>query len=262
VTPPMRSPTISARATPAASGLRWWTDSVWWLFGDVARIGVWIGMLLCLVLILFPLHWFPFVGSLVSNLLWFVFCGGLMVAARHTERGQVPRFSELFAGFGPQGGALAGAGLIVLLATLAVVGLMLTIGLGVIISALGSVTSLEDFAESPPPALLSIGGGSLLLLFLCLLLFVPISMAAWLAPALIMLRGASAVDALRLSLAACRRNLGALTVYGLVGAGLAVVATLTFLIGWILLLPLVFLSTYAAYRDLFEQDVEIVDAGR
>jgi len=260
VTQAIHAPILLAPAATASSGLRWWTDSVSWLFGGVARIGVWIGMVLCFFLILTPLHWFPLVGYLASHLLWFVFAGGLMVAARNTERGQVPRFSELFAGFGPQAGALVGAGLLILLATLAIVGLMLAVGLGALLSSLMSAASLEEVAAAPPAALQAIGWGSVLVLLFCLFLFVPISMAAWLAPALIMLRGASPVDALRVSLAACWRNVGALTVYGLVGVGLAVVATLMFVIGWILLLPLIFLSTYAAFRDLFEPGVEILDA--
>lgn len=254
-----RSPILLARTAGAANGLRWWADSATWLFGNVARIGVWVAMVLCFFLILAPLHWFAIVGSVAAHLLWFVFSGGLMLAARNTQRGQVPRFSELFAGFGPQGGALVAAGLLVLLATLAVVGVMMAIGLGAAIGSLASVASMGEVAESPP-ALVGIGWGSLVLLLLCLLLFVPISMAAWLAPALIMLRGARPVDALRMSLAACWRNVGALTVYGLVAIGLAIVATLMFLLGWLLLLPLIFLSTYAAYCDLFEQDIEIVDA--
>lgn len=247
------------RDTSAGDGLRWWTDSFSWLFGDLSRLGVWIGMLLCFFLILIPLHWLPFLGSVASHLLMFVFSGGLMIAARDTQRGQVPQFRDLFAGFGPQGGALVGAGLLVFVASLAVVGLMLLIGLGTLFSSLSEATSYEQIAARGF-ALEGVGLGALLLLVICLLLFVPISMAAWLAPALIMLRGAGPVDALRWSLIACRRNLGALTVYGLVGIALGVIATLMFLIGWFFLLPLIFLSSYAAFRDMFGSDIEAPSA--
>jgi len=244
--------------TSAGSGLRWWSDSFSWLFGELARLGVWVGMLLCCLLILTPLHWVPLLGWSASHLLWFVFSGGLMVAARNTQMGQVPRFGELFAGFGPQSGALLGAGLLVLAATLAVVGLMLAVGLGALLGSLAGAASLESVAQRTA-TLMSIGWGAALVMLLCLVLFVPISMAAWLAPALIMLRGARPFDALRWSLQACGRNLGALTVYGLVGIGLALVATLMFFIGWLVLLPLVFLSTYAAYRQMFAAD-DVLDA--
>lgn len=212
-------------------------------------------MMLCFFLILVPLHWLPFLGSLASHLLMFVFLGGLMIAARDTQRGQVPEFRDLFAGFGPQGGALVGAGLIVFVASLAVVGLMLLVGLGTLFGSLSAMTSYEQLAAQRA-FWEDIGLGSLLAILICLLLFVPISMAAWLAPALIMLRGAGPLDALRWSLLACRRNLGALTVYGLVGIVLAVIATLMFMIGWFFLLPLIFLSSYAAFRDMFAGDIE------
>ena len=83
-------------------------------------------------------------------------------------------------------------------------------------------------------------------------------MATWLAPALVMLRGTAPVEALRLSLAACSRNMGALTVYGLVGIFFAIVATLLLGLGWLVLLPLALLSTYAAFQDLFPEAVEVV----
>jgi uncharacterized membrane protein len=261
VTQPVRSPAILVRPAPAGSGFRWWSESLSWLFGGGARFGVWFGMALCVFLVLVLLPWIPLVGSLAAHLLWFVLCGGLMAAARDTERGQTPRFGALFAGFGAQGGALVGAGLLVLVGTLVVWGLLLAVGIGATLKSLASMGSLEELAATPPPALLNIGWGTLLALLFCLFLLVLISMAAWLAPALIVLRGARPVDALRLSLAACRRNLGALTVYGLVGVGLAVIATAIILVGWILLLALVFLSTYAAYRDMFEPDLEVPEAG-
>jgi len=255
VTAPTGSSLPEIRDTRAGDGLRWWTDSFSWLFGDLSRLGVWIGMLLCLFLILVPLHWLPFLGYVASHLLMFVFSGGLMIAARDTQRGQVPQFRDLFAGFGPQGGALVGAGLVIFVASLAVVGLMLLVGLGTLFSSLSATASYEQIGTREI-AWEGIGLGSLLLFLICLLLFVPISMAAWLAPALIMLRGAGPLDALRWSLIGCRRNLGALTVYGLVGIVLAIIATLLFLIGWFFLLPLIFLSSYAAFRDMFDGESE------
>jgi uncharacterized membrane protein len=60
------------------------------------------------------------------------------------------------------------------------------------------------------------------------------------------------VEALKASLAACRANLGALTVYGLLWIAFAFATLFTLGIGWLVLWPLMVLSTYAAYRDLFE----------
>ena len=77
--------------------------------------------------------------------------------------------------------------------------------------------------------------------------------AAWLAPALIVLQKQPPFEALKTSLAACWANLGALTIYGLLWIGFAIIASIPLMLGWLVLAPLMVLSTYAAYRDLFEQ---------
>jgi uncharacterized membrane protein len=95
---------------------------------------------------------------------------------------------------------------------------------------------------------------------LMLVLMVVLWLASWLAPALIVLRGARPVDAMRMSLAASWHSMGALTVYGTAFFFLVVAASIPLLIGWLFLLPIMSLSTYAAYRELFEDSVEVLDS--
>ena len=59
------------------------------------------------------------------------------------------------------------------------------------------------------------------------------------------------IPALRASFASGWANAGALTAYGVVFIGAAIVATVLLGLGWLVLLPLISLSTYAAYVDLF-----------
>jgi len=258
----MNSPVSTVIAAPrrveAGNGYRWWADAFASLFGEGARVGVWVGMWIVFLLIQLLLHGIPFGGSVASFLLSFVLGGGLMKAARTTQAGVTPEFGDLFSGFGPKGGALVAVALLLLVACIGVLGLMLLIGLGAVISAVASAVtlSMSQFDEFSLESF-NMGTGSIVLIVLCFLLFIPISMAAWLAPALVILRGANPGDALRLSLAACARNSGALTVYGLVFVGLAVVASMLLMLGWLLLGPLMFLSTYAAYRDLFDDALAI-----
>jgi hypothetical protein len=226
------------------------------MFGDLGRLGIWVGLGLCYAVILGVLHFVPLIGGLAFCLAYFVLTGGAMLAARTTAQGRAPVFGELFAGFGAQAGALIGAGLFVLVACVAVFALMLAVGAGALLTALQSV-SLSAPLDLDPAAL-NIGLGTLVLLLLCLLLIVPISMAAWLAPALIILHGLAQVEALRASLEASRRNLGALTVYGLVFLPLALAATVILGLGWLFLVPLMLLSTYAAFEDLCTSPVEVL----
>jgi len=250
----------SATQAPAvlrtSRGLHWWSSAIAWLFGDVRQVGTWLSMGLVYLLLSLMLHLVPLFGFVASIPLNFVFSGGLLLAASRSARGQAPAFADLFAGFGPRAGQLIAAGALVLVACLAVFALMLVVGVWAVISTIagGILTTLT----LPDPAAWGLGLGTAGVLLVCLLALIPVSLAAWLAPALIMLRGVPPVDALRMSLAACRRNLGALTVYGLVGIFFAVVATVPLMLGWLVLVPMIFLSTYAAYQDLFAEAVEVL----
>jgi uncharacterized membrane protein len=252
---PASSAIVPTTAAGAGRGLQWWASAISWLFADSAQLGVWVLMAVVFFALTLILHFIPLLGSLASFLLHFVFAGGLLLAASKSAARTAPPFGDLFAGFGPRAGQLVAVALLVFVACLAIGAAIFAIGIGAVISAaLRGVFSDMSF---PDPARWGIGLGTLGLLFLCLLALIPVSMAAWLAPALVMLRGAAPVDALRLSLEACQRNLGALTLYGLVGVFFAILATLLLGLGWLVLLPLAFLSSYAAYQDLFLAEGDI-----
>jgi uncharacterized membrane protein len=249
-------PIVPTSGSGAARGLAWWSSAISWLFADVAQLGVWVLMAVVFFLLTVMLHFIPLLGSVASFVVHFVFSGGLLLAASKTAVRTAPPFGDLFAGFGPRAGQLVAVALFVLLACVVIFGAMIAVGVGAVISA--AVRGALSDGIWPDPGRWGIGVGTLVLLFLCLAALVPVSMAAWLAPALVMLRGAAPVDALRLSLAACQRNVGALVVYGLVGIVFGILATLLLGIGWLVLLPLVFLSSYAAYQDLFEAEAPVV----
>jgi len=77
------------------------------------------------------------------------------------------------------------------------------------------------------------------------------TMALWLAPALIVLNGATPADALRASFAATWRNGPAALVYGLIATGLMLACVLTLGVALLVVAPLVYLSTYGASLDMF-----------
>lgn len=240
----------------AGRGLQWWSSAFSWMFGDASRLGIWVGLGLCYAVIIGAMHLVPLAGTLASGPMYFLLTAGAMGAARTTAQGGQPSFGELFGGFGPRAGALIGASLLILAAGGLVLALLMAAGAAALVSSFASLQAADPFALDP--AALGIGVGTLLVMLLCLLLIVPISMAAWLAPALILLRGAAPVAALRASLAACRDNLGALTVYGLAFILLSIPATLMLGLGWLFLVPLMLLSTYAAFEDLCAAPVEVL----
>jgi uncharacterized membrane protein len=206
-------------------------------------------MCLIALIILTLLHLLPVLGSLAAQIGWFVFAGGLMLAARKTEQRTVPSFSDLFAGFGPPLGPLAIGGVLVMIGVMLVAVAASVAGLG---AAAGVASGWLTGSISPLAALASLGTTTLLVALVALLVLIPIFMAGWLAPALIVLRQVPPVEALKASLGACWVNLGPLTVYGLLWIVFAIVACIPAMLGWLILAPLMVLSTYAAYRDLFE----------
>ena len=59
------------------------------------------------------------------------------------------------------------------------------------------------------------------------------------------------IAALKASFDASWKNLGALAVFGLIFIGLAIVATIPFGLGWLVLLPVMFGGLYASWREVF-----------
>ena len=245
--PSAQAQTPSSRQVSAGNGVEWWT-SAWKLLFNRGATGVWIGMWI-IVFILFLvlhwiLHWIPFVGWAVTHIGWIVVFGGLMLASRKTDQGTPPAVGDMFAGFGSALGSLVITAVLLMVAELVIFGILFVAGAGALFGALSGTTSVMTI----------FGASSALLLLVGLVLLIPVAMASWLAPALIVLRQQAPVSALKASLAACWGNLGALTIYGLLWIGFAIIASIPIGLGWLILAPLTILSTYTAYRDLFEPE--------
>ncbi len=247
----MQQPSLQAqvpafRRVNAGRGVDWWSTA-WKLMFERGAAGVWIVMTLIAMIICGLLHFVPLLGSIAAQIIWFAFAGGLMLAARKTEQGTETGVGDLFSGFGPSLGPLALGAILLMVGMLLVFGALTMAGISAVVGG------MAGFATGNLGALASLGAASLLLLLAALLLLVPIGMAAWLSPALIVLRQQAPFEALKTSLAACWANLPALTLYGLLWIAFAVIASIPLGLGWLVLAPLMVLSTYAAYRDLFEQ---------
>jgi len=76
-------------------------------------------------------------------------------------------------------------------------------------------------------------------------------MAVWFAPALVFFNNMQPVEALKASFDACMKNVLAFFVYGLIVMVLMFFAALPVFLGFLVLVPVVAGSVYAAYRDVF-----------
>ncbi len=252
---PVPNEAPESRTVAAGRGVSWWVEA-WRLF--TPSVGPWLLIaliLLGLVLVASVVGLIPFLGQLLAlagEILWPVLIGGLMLGCRAIDRGNPLLVSHLFAGFSQRTGPLVIAGAIytglLVLISIAIGGMMIAI-FGVAI--LGVLTGSAD------PSQTGIAFGSavvaVLLGFLFfLLLLLPLLMAIWFAPALIMLGGVEPVAAMKASFSGCVRNMVPFLIYGAVGVVLAIVASIPFGLGWFVLTPVMIASIYASYCDIFE----------
>ena len=98
--------------------------------------------------------------------------------------------------------------------------------------------------------LIGLGCALLLLLILC----VPLLMATWFAPALVVFNDMGALSAIKASFEASRRNVPALAVLALAIFVLAILALLPGGLGLPVLCPVVAGAAYVSYRDVFLAD--------
>jgi len=228
------------KSVPAARGWNWIADG-WTLFK--AAPGLWIGIIVVFVVILFAMALVPFAGMFAQYLLMPVFMAGIVLGCRAIDAGESLEFNHLFAGFQTKFGTLAAVGALYLAGFVVImVVVMLITGVGVFALMAGGG---QDVATSG--ALL----GVLLAVLIAIALSVPLLMAVWFAPPLVVFHDLGAVEAMKASFTGCLRNVLPFLVYGLVGMLLAIIATIPLMLGWLALGPVFAASVYTGYRDIY-----------
>jgi hypothetical protein len=234
---------------PAGNGASWWSEA-WRLF--TPAVWVWVLIVVIMIVISVVLGVIPFVGHLASQVLYPVFFGGLMLGCRAIDRGQPLSVAHLFAGFSERAGPLFVLGL---LYTGIAIAIALTVA-GILLVFFGAAVFAQLLSVGDPFAASALVGGALLVVMvgalLFLLLFLPLVMAVWFAPALVVLRGLDPWEAMKQSFAGCLHNIVPFLVYGVIGMVLAVLATIPFALGWFVVGPLAIASVYTGYCDIYE----------
>jgi len=226
------------RTVPVENGWAW-IAAAWSIFRRA--IGIWIGMAVTLLIVFIVLAMVP-VGGIVNFLVTPVFGAGLVIASRTIDEGGEVQFGQLFAGFAHRFG------------TLLVVGLLYLVGTAVITIAVLVVTGISIFdlmnASSPEHAI-ALGVKFLLAVLLILALMLPLFMAIWFAPPLVVFQGLGAIEAMKASFTGCLRNVMPFLLYGVVLLIFGVLASIPAGLGWLVLLPVTAASVYTAYRDIY-----------
>lgn len=233
---------VQSRTVDAGRGVNWWSEA-WALF--VKNAGLWVVIALILLIASVVLSFIPFIGSLALALLWPVVTGSCLLAARKTEQGGALEINDLGLAFKEHLNPLLVIGAIFLAANVVIMVVMGILGFGAVMGM-----GVGGAAHSTAGVMAAAGAGMLALL-IGAALFVPISMAIWFAPALVVFRSVAPVDALKASFAACLRNIVPFLLYGILFFVAAIVASIPMGLGWLVLTPLLMLTTYQAYRDIF-----------
>ena len=235
----MSESVMGGRAVGAGQGWTWIAEG----FGLFKKApGIWIALVVILFVILMVLAFIPLLGAVATFLIMPVFVGGLLLGCRALEGGGELEVAHLFAGFKAHTGnlivlgALAIAGWIVVMLPVVVIG-----GAGAFLAAL----------RGDAAGVAALGGSFMLAWLVALALSIPIYMALWFAPALVVLRGMAPIEAIKESFLGCLKNVLPFLVYSIVLMVLGIVAAIPLGLGWLVLGPTLIASVYISYRDIY-----------
>jgi uncharacterized membrane protein len=190
------------------------------------------------------LGFIPAIGTVAASLLAPVFIGGWLLSARKVDAGGTLEAGDLFAGFKDKLQPLLLLGLLLLAAALVIGLLVAALGFG---SALGAMMGGAHGSAGMAAAM---GAGMLAMTVITVLGFV-VATAFWYAPALVVFRDVAPMEAAKASFYASLKNVVAFLLYGILYIVAAIVASIPFGLGWIVLIPVVMLSIYVSYKDVF-----------
>lgn len=241
-------PVPEARALPAGHALGW-IQGGWRLFARAP--GIWIGALVVFLVINIVLAFVPFIGGLITTLLGPVLMGGFMLGARKLDHGEDFQLGDLFAGFSANTGHLIAIGGLYLLGSILLALIAMALVIGPMISAAGGLDPNSLQTQSPEALFATMAPAISLTVLVILALMIPLIMAYWFAPALAMLDGLGPIAAMKLSFVGCVKNVLPFLIYGLIALVLIVVGMIPFLLGLLVVSPLLIASLYVSYREIF-----------
>lgn len=207
---------------------------------------LWMVLLLICFIAAAGLSAVPVVGEPLASLLLPVVLAGLMVGCRALEHGEELELAHLFSGFQQRTAQLVTLGGIALVGQFLIFGAMMMVGGAALVGILMSGQPVED-----PEIVKQAVSGAGIAVLLGLTLFSVLLMAMQFAPMLVYFNNATPLEAMKLSLRAFVNNIGAMSVYGVTFILLAILASIPMMLGWLVLLPIVFTSLYACYCDIF-----------
>ena len=241
---------LEIKQSSAITGLRWIGMS-FSIFGKSPSI--WIVMIIIYFGISYLLASIPIL-VLLPTLLAPAFNAGFMYGAKEVDNGNMLEIDHLFAGFKQRLRSLFRLGMLYFMANLiiiAVVSVLLeSLADEASIAAMSQATTtmeLEQILIQHPDLLAAL----LKALMVGFVLSIPLVMASWFAPALVMFHQLTPTKAMLLSIKACNKNMMAFLVYGVLMIPILLLALVPFALGLLIILPVIFISQYCSYKATF-----------
>jgi hypothetical protein len=230
------------RTVAAGRGAAWIGDA-WRMLR--AQPGLWAAALVLLFVAYMVLSMIPLVNFVVQLVVPFAYAG-IALAADQQRRTGTFELKVLLGGFERQALSLLAVGVTALLA-----GVIFLIVLAIFIGT-DMVAALADGAQSDLSIFMSVKFWLAILIGVALML--PVGFATYLAPQLIVLHDQPALTAMKMSLVGTARNILAGLVFGLCAMVLIVVSMIPLLLGLLIAIPILAITNYTVYRDIFVEE--------
>lgn len=226
----------------AKQGLQW-ILSGFYLFRKAPL--AWIMVCFTLVLIAMSMSFIPLLGKFIFTLISPVFLAGIMLGCKDMEQGKPLEITHLLAAFRTNSAPLITIGGVYLIGQILIIGLVMLIG--------GSqMTDMLLYGKRVDESeLMGVMSNMLTSSLIALTLSIPLMMASWFSPLLVIFHNVPPIVAMQRSFFSCLRNFIPFQVYGITLIVLTILCLMPYGIGLIVLIPVMFASIYVSYKDIF-----------
>ena len=207
----------------------------------------WIGLSVLLVVLSMVASVIPVANLLVPVVTPIIIAGLMLACAQQAQGGEIS-IALVFSGFGKNPGQLALIGVFYFVANI----LILVTIIVLLLIIMGGFEGLAQLSLEEPELLIQHLFKVLLVLLIGLSMYLPVVMALWFAPALVVFNELTAVKAVVLSVRGCLLNVLPFLIYGIVTMVLMILASIPLMLGWLILLPILIASVYFSYREIYQ----------
>lgn len=207
----------------------------------------WIINIVIYFVIMIALGILPII-SIFSSILNPVFTAGLLYGTHELDQGRPLKVGHLFEGFRRNTGSLFAVGGLYLLGVIVVLAIAAAVAFATGGFDAFSRVAMEQGAAAPQPDMLA---NLALPGLVYLALIIPLAMAVWFAPVLIILHDMKAVEAMKRSFSGCVRNMLPYLWFGIIAMVLMILGMIPVGLGLLVVIPAMVAATYASYKDIF-----------